>query len=78
MQKTKLYFVSAHAGTSKKSGQPFNIITLSNGLRAGVVGNPHNLDVTELREGDEVEAGFDIDLNYNNEWTVKLVSLEKI
>lgn len=76
MQTTKLIFVSANSGTSQKSGRPYNIITLSNGIRAGVVNNPNNLHTDDFDEGDEVIAGFDVDLNYNNEWTLKLVSLE--
>jgi len=72
----ELIFVSANAGTSSKTGRPYNIITLSNGLRAGVVNNPNGVDTTGMKEGDTVLAKFEVDLNYSNEWTVKLVGLE--
>lgn len=76
MQLQKLIFVSSHAGTSKKTGQPYNIVTLSNGIRAGVISNPENIDCSIFEEGQEVVAGFEVSLNYSNEWTLKLVSLE--
>jgi len=78
MQEATLIFVGAHSGTSKKNGRPYNIITLSNGMRAGVINNPNNIDTSGLEEGDQVLAEFDVDLNFLNEWTIKLVSLKRI
>lgn len=77
MQKT-LVFVSANSGTSKKTGNAYNLITLSNQLRAGTLNNPLKLDTSHLKEGDEIRVTFDLDLSYKNEFILIPTKIEKI
>jgi len=79
MPKT-LIFVDRKAGLAKDTQKPYDILTLSNGLRAG---NVYMKDATSIntdgfKEGDKVEAKFEVDLNYANNWTAVLISLSKV
>jgi len=73
-----LTFVSAISGTSKGSGREYNLISLSNGLRTGTIGNPKKLDVSHLVEGDKVNVVFDLDLSYKNEFVLVPTKIEKV
>lgn len=77
MQK-ELIFVSRTAGVAKETNRPYDILTLSNGLRAGNVSFDSKLDTSSLKEGDHVKATFVVDLNYENRWTARLVELVKV
>jgi len=75
MQKN-LVFVSTIKGTSK-GGRDYDLVSLSNGLRTGTLGNENHLDFSKYKEGDEIVVKFDLSLNYKNEFVLVPVSVEK-
>jgi len=77
MQK-KLIFVDAVKGTSKGSGRDYDLVSLSNGIRTGTIGNENHLDFSHFKEGEEIMVSFDLTLNYKNEFVVLPVKVEKV
>lgn len=77
MQK-KLVYVDSVKGTAKASGREYNLVSLSNGIRTGTIGNDKNLDFSTYNEGDEILVTFDLTLNYKNEFVVVPVKIEKV
>lgn len=64
-------FVSSNAGTSEK-GRRYDLVTLSDGLRAFTVNNPKQIDFSKYKEGDKLDIQFKL----KGSWTGKGVDVE--
>lgn len=63
MKKTFI-FVEYRTGVSKESQRPYQILTLSDGLRSAQFPNPKGLDFTQYNEGDRLLLELDLKINY--------------
>jgi len=71
-----LVFVSALEGSSKKSGRPYSIVRLSNGIEAFVVTKAPDVDVSRFVEGDEIDCEFEIAKGYGDTLKATLIKAE--
>jgi len=70
-------FVKNVAGVSEK-GKPYNMVMCSNGLAMlPPIANPHNIDLTDLKEGDRVNCEVKLGVDYKGNFTAELVGIEK-
>lgn len=59
---TKVIYVEHLIGTSNKSGEPYNMLKLSNGLESKVFTTTVKSDVTsDIEQGTEITVTFEMD-----------------
>jgi len=70
-----LIFVSAHEGVSQKSGRPYSMVRLSDGMDSFTVTKHKDCDVSRFVEGDEVQCVFEIKKGFDGGVRATLIKI---
>lgn len=74
----KINAVYMGAVSGEKNGRKYNLLQLSDGRRTATSFLNEALDTTGLKEGDEVEVTFTLEIGNRNEWTIVPVKIEAV
>jgi hypothetical protein len=75
----KVKFLAHKTGISKQTGNPYNLLELAIGYRNATASCELDTKITEsLKEGDDVEIGTKLDVDFNGNVKTVVTSLKKL